>query len=148
MLLEQNYIKVDSEDQISLCLEVFREHFLSQFEKRRPLIPELVGVQAFREYGRLTDGRPYFYFQKPNELGFLVEPHEDSWLVFQAHKDNSRGKFIRSSQVWDQLSVYRGPVVEDNSNSHRQVRVDSVRFGLTKASLLSLERKLVEACLL
>lgn len=146
--LEQNYLRLESEEQISQSLEVFREHFLSQFDKRRPLIPEIVRVQAFREYGRLTDGRPYFYFQKPNELGFLVEPHEDSWLIFQAHKDKARGKFIRSSQIWDQLGVYINTSTKSENSSVQQIRVDSQRFTLTKASLLTLERKLVEACLM
>lgn len=146
-ILEQSYRRVSSEIESSQCLDIFTEHFLGQFSRRRPLLPELVGLRHFKEFGRFQDGRPYFYFQKPNELGYLIEPFESSWMIFTAHKDSAQTKFIRSSQPWDKLDIYLSQSTSSPEQDQVQLRIDSERFALKKASMLSLERKLIEACL-
>lgn len=101
--LEQRYAPLEDAplgDEIFLRLKkrIYRE--LDDYAR----IPKTKAV--FRESGRLSSGRPYFYLKPMGEIGWLFERDGSGWQVSPAEKDAARDLFIREREILDRTELY------------------------------------------
>jgi hypothetical protein len=86
-------------------------------------------LRPLREAGRIAPERPYFFIKPFNQHGLLFERSGAGWIVSKAEKIVSGDTFIRSSNVWDHVTVY-GP----KSGQDGVPRISSERLGLDRVA--------------
>jgi hypothetical protein len=122
------------------------------FERLRRLIfkqlDELRGGQEsakslspimFREAGRVSDNRSYFYLKEPGETGWLFERAGNGWIISRCEKIHGSGTFIRRTDAWDIVNLFAP------SEGDAPVRVTSQRTGGDMISFFVYESKILAA---
>lgn len=95
---------------------------------------------VFRESGRLSTGRPYFYLKPAGEIGWLFERNGSGWLVSPAEKDAARDLFVREREVFDHTELY---LAKDRATMPR-VKAPGLGGGEGLLSLPVYEQKVLQ----
>jgi hypothetical protein len=95
---------------------------------------------VFRESGKLSTGRPYFYLKPAGEIGWLFERNGSGWLVSPAEKDAVRDLFVREREVFDHAELY---LAKDRATMPR-VKAPGLGSGEGLLSLPVYEQKLLQ----
>lgn len=101
--LEERYAPLDYAplaDEIFLRLKKRIYQELDQYARH----PQARSV--FRESGKLSSGRSYFYLKPMGEIGWLFERDGSGWQVSPAEKDAARNLFIREREILDRTELY------------------------------------------
>lgn len=88
-------------DQESAC-----DEFFLRLKRVVYAAAEARGTSLYRETGKLTTGRPYFYVKPFNEKGWLFERDGAGWRVARAEKIVTQDRFIREPDLEDLARVY------------------------------------------
>lgn len=80
-----------------------RRDIYERIDQRKTEVPAAQSI--YREYGKLSASRGYFYIKPFNKFGWLFEQNGVGWSVSMAEKVASQDLFVRKGQVWDLVSV-------------------------------------------
>lgn len=135
--LEQRYQLLD---QPTLADEIFARLKTRIYQELDEYARKPQSRPVFRESGRLTSGRPYFYLKPAGEVGWLFERSGAGWTVSAAEKDAVRATFIRERESFDATQLYLA------KDRHVMPRVKSPGMGSGDdlLSLLVYEQKLLQ----
>jgi hypothetical protein len=97
-------------------------------------------VRPLRESGRIAPERPYFFIKPLNETGLLFERSGAGWVVSRAEKIVQDDTFIRSSNVWDIVTIYA-----PRQGVEGTARVSSERLGLDRVAFPVYTQALAES---
>jgi hypothetical protein len=96
-------------------------------------------MRPLRESGRIAPERPYFFIKPLNETGLLFERSGAGWVVSKAEKIVQEDTFIRSSNVWDVVTIY-----SPRQGVSGTARVSSERLGLDRVAFQVYTQALAE----
>ncbi len=104
--------------------ELFRRMQTSLVEKNQmtrqsPMMPP----RLIQEWGKLPEGRRFFFLQPWGGEGLLFEEEKKGWIISRAHKIPEKHQFMRSSEAWDVVNVFVANWEESLP------RLSSSRFG-------------------
>jgi hypothetical protein len=114
------------------------DEFFLRLRRRVYQALDVGGVTAYRESGRLSTGRPYFFVKPFNQSGWLFERSSAGWVVAQAEKLAVGDTFLRDQTLLDQASVL---VPED---PERLPRIRSATLGEEMISVALYEKRILD----
>ena len=106
-LVERQYTILDDEAAIESVFSRMKDALFetaSELDEDRPL-GQARKVQL--ESGKLSEGRRYFYLQPWSSEGYLFERSPHGWTVAKAEKIVGDQTFLRHSDTWDVVTLYR-----------------------------------------
>ncbi len=134
--LEQRYYLLDDEAVGDRVFQRMRQNIFKALDSVRGSSSMKGGV-IFREAGRISPGRPYFYLKPAGEAGWLFERSGAGWTISQAEKIVGQDLFLRQGEAWDMVSLFGA------SDSSTYPRVKSPQTGGDLLSFAVYEQKLL-----
>ena len=127
---------VQDEEHTQRLFRRMREELIQSNELTRSRPGETPKLR--QEWGKLPEGREYFYLQPWNEEGLLFEEAQKGWIISKAHKVPQNNQFMRESNAWDVVTVFE-------PRNQGMLRLSSSRFGDDLLSFPLYQEALIEA---
>jgi hypothetical protein len=132
-LVDDQYLVVDDLRLVQQTFERLKDGVFNHIKKqKRPGMPP----PCLTEWGKLGDGRQYFYVRPWNQEGFLFEMSPHGWLISKAEKIARTGTFLRANEPWDVAVLHK------QNRERATLRVSSKAASADMLSLLIYEEKL------
>lgn len=80
----------------------------------------------FKESGRLSERRPYFYIKLSGEKGLLFERSGSGWIIAPAEKIAGRDLFLRNGEILDAVQIFTSPKTKRFRLSSQLLDLDQV----------------------